>query len=262
MKTIELPDNTKIGVVKINNLEEGLEKRVDELKIKKIFGEFIEFQGENTVSITSEGKTLSLPYDILVGADGAHSEVRNKSGIQCKRLGETDAITAFVPFPEPSGGFDISDPIKIKGVFIRKITLPSASIIFVQKIPVSPDVHTGISEQTLEELTRECNWQKETKIIAENKATISESITVILQQAAIFSNEQKRVILVGDAAAVASYFQGMGANTAFKAASIAGDFFRKIGQHEADAYNVFNQTMKETTDELINDSKYLFFDAG
>ena len=95
-------------------------------------------------------------------------------------------------------------------------------------------------------------------MIAENKAKMSDSITIVLQQADTFSNKEKGVILVGDAAAVASFFQGMGANSAFKAASIAGDFFMKLQKHDVDAYSSFNLMMKETTDELINDSKFLF----
>ena len=50
MKVIDLSD-TKIGIVKINNLEDGLEKRVNELGIRKLTAEFLRFQGKDTKSI-------------------------------------------------------------------------------------------------------------------------------------------------------------------------------------------------------------------
>ena len=259
MKAIKLPDNTKVGLVSINNLEMAFEKRIQELGIKKITGEFIGFQGEDTkaIQIEREGKVFTLPYDILVGADGAHSLVRNKIDVQSNRMGEVQAINAMISLPESLGAFDISDPISIKGFFIRKITIPSKSIIFAQRIPATSNAQKSVSEQTLEELARDCNWLLEAKMLEENRADIA-NFTVLLQQAVTFSHQQKGTILVGDAAAVASFFQGMSANTALKTASIAGEFFMKLQQQNVDAYSFFNQEMNIATDELIQDSKFLF----
>jgi len=75
---------------------------------------------------------------------------------------------------------------------------------------------------------------------------------VILQQAKAFSNQEASAILVGDAAATGSFFQGMGANTAFMTAELAGQFVK------SKSYADFNQSMKATTDALIEDSRYLF----
>ena len=94
-------------------------------------------------------------------------------------------------------------------------------------------------------------------MLEENRADIA-NFTVLLQQAVTFSHQQKGTILVGDAAAVASFFQGMSANTALKTASIAGEFFMKLQQQNVDAYSFFNQEMNIATDELIQDSKFLF----
>ncbi len=259
MKQIELPDDSRMGIVKINHLEQSLENRVAELKIKKIFGEFLGFQeGTRTIFISSNGGVFSLPYDLLVGADGVHSTVRAKCGIECQQMGQAESITTFTPFAESDGEFDISDTIKVQDVFMRKVSLPSTSIIFTQRAPGSADMQETISEQTLEERLKECKWQREAKIVAEGKAKISPNITVFLQQASTFSDERRSVILIGDAAAVGSYLQGMGANTAFKSASIAGRFFKNFQQNERDAYSYFNEQMQKTTDALINDSKYLF----
>ena len=259
MKVLDLTSDIQMGVVKINNLEEGLEKRVRELGIRKILGEFRSFKEgmAKTIQVTCDGEELSFSYDVLVGADGAHSLVREQLDIRCNRMGEVQGISAFIPLTQ-SSALDISSPMKKRDYFIRKITTPSGSLIFAQRIPGSSDVNDRISQYTLEELMKDCNWQKEALVIAENKAKMSASITVILQQADTFSNKERGVILVGDAAAVASFFQGRGANTAFQTASIAGNFFMKLQKHDVDAYSSFNLLMKETTDELINDSKFLF----
>ncbi len=57
-----------------------------------------------------------------------------------------------------------------------------------------------------------------------------------------------------DAAASASFFEGMGANTGLKAAKIAGEFFAD-GDRKA-----FDRKMKEATDFMMEDSRYLFVD--
>jgi flavin-dependent dehydrogenase len=63
---------------------------------------------------------------------------------------------------------------------------------------------------------------------------------------------------VGDAAASASFFQGMGANTALQTAEIAGRFFQDVKSIDRKRYEDFERAMKEATDALIEDSKFLF----
>ena len=48
----------------------------------------------------------------------------------------------------------------------------------------------------------------------------------------------------------------MGANTALKTAEIAGQFFNNYPSKSA--YQAFNEAMKSATDEMINDSMFLF----
>ena len=60
------------------------------------------------------------------------------------------------------------------------------------------------------------------------------------------------------AAASASFFQGMGANTALTGAAIAGHFLGEVQKDPEAAYDQFNQSMQEATDALIADSAFLF----
>jgi 2-polyprenyl-6-methoxyphenol hydroxylase-like FAD-dependent oxidoreductase len=258
MKVISLP-NARMAVVKINNLEEGLEKRVHELGIRKLTGDFLRFSkdSDKSIQILHQDKEISVSYDILVGADGAHSLVRDQLGIKCNLMGKVQGI-AFMTLSDQPEAPTITEPIKKNGFFVKKIGFPPASIIFTQRIPGSNE-NEPISEKELEELMKACDFKKEAELIAEKKAKIGNNIEVILQQTKTFSDEKKGVILIGDAVAVASFFQGMGANYAFKEVMIASDFFEKVKKHDPDAYSSFNHIMKETSDELINDSKFLFY---
>ena len=58
--------------------------------------------------------------------------------------------------------------------------------------------------------------------------------------------------MIGDAAASASFFEGMGANTGFRAAEIAGCFFANRDEL------AFQDEMKRATNFMIQDSLYLF----
>lgn len=160
---------------------------------------------------------------------------------------------AFIVFSDLANRFDLSNVIKKNDFFVRKMTIPSATIIFAQSTKLEK-----IYPRKFEALIRDCGWEKEAEMIASSDAKLSETIKIELQQSVTFSSEKKSAILVGDAAAAASFFQGMGANTALKTASIAGDFFKKKMKTDNDAYFFFNQNMKEITDLMIEDSKFLF----
>lgn len=141
-------------------------------------------------------------------------------------------------------------------VFIRRIlTPPGLSIMFAQTV-LQLD---KISSQRFAQAASEAGWNEEASLIEEEKAQVFvEGIDIALQQAQILANERKAAILVGDAAASASFFEGMGANTAFRTAVLAGDFIADFLTAKNNAYNSFNVNMKNTTDELINKSRYLF----
>lgn len=244
MKVTPLDDGDRIGIVSIGHLENCLEKRAHELGIQKIQGEFLDLK-EKKVIVASSGRKLSLPYDILVAADGTHSSVRTAAKIPSRLLGTAQG--AFSIFDETVGDFGISPVEQKNGYFLRKFSFPGMCILFAQKTAVPQ-----ISSKDLEDLVRDFGWKEEADLMAKSKAKISPSFPIYLQQAETFSNEEKSVIIVGDAAATASFFQGMGANTALKTASIAGEFFKTRN------YSQFNQQMKKETDALIEDSRFLF----
>jgi len=244
MHVTEVDANEKVAFVQIKKLEEALEKRVKELNITKLQKEFQDFSDVP-------------PCTIIVGADGTYSRVREALEIDCHPFGTAIGGGAFMRLTAPSEKIDITPPVR-KGVrgkelFARKISVPFASIVFVQSCSLQT-----ISKQELEHTVRECGWNAEAALIQEGKANVLENIAIVLQQAKTFSDEKKGAILVGDAAASASFFEGMGANTALKTAAIAGDFFAKIQASDASAYSTFNQAMQTTTDELIEQNRYLF----
>jgi 2-polyprenyl-6-methoxyphenol hydroxylase-like FAD-dependent oxidoreductase len=239
--------------VVINHLEQQLEKRALDLGVKKVQGEFKGLGSERTVYlITADQKELSLSYDLLVGADGAHSVVGKCLGIEKSCLGKAVGATAL--FPNLSDGFEgceISKSIPHKEGFVRRIKLSSVSIVFIQ----SP---LGASKENLHKALKRQGWGPEAEAASKNQGLILSDIEIALSQVPTFSHEEKSAILVGEAAATASFFQGIGANTAFKAAEIAGQLFEEKRAHNPDAFKNFNQRMKETTDALIEDSAFLF----
>ncbi len=251
MKATDLGEEGKFGLVTINHLEQGLLKRVNELGIKVIHGEFKRLEGKKAVITLSEGE-IPLPYDILVGADGMHSHVREELGISCASLGKAIGMWSATKFEDMTGEFDVSPTIEKNGFFIRKITASPVNIVFVQSCNTDQ-----ISSKEFENLVRACSWEKVADMMASSKAKISDGIEIVLQQAKEFSNEKNSGILVGDAAATASFFQGLGCNSALKTASVAGDFFKNLKQNK-NAYYIFNKEIKKTTDSLIEDSRFLF----
>ena len=244
------------GFVKIKYLEQGLENRAKELGIKKIQGEFMGIKGEEKILIYALDETYELPYDILVAADGSHSRVRDSLGIRPRCFGTAKAALAFIECENYHG--DNEELVKKNDLYTVRISVPSLRIIFIQTFTNSFKSGQRISLKKLEQTTRECGWLEEADCILQGRAETSLDIEVRLQQARAFSDEKRGAIVVGDAAASASFFLGNGVNTAFLSAELAGDFFRRIFEQDEDAYPIFNQKMQEITDNLINESRYLF----
>jgi 2-polyprenyl-6-methoxyphenol hydroxylase-like FAD-dependent oxidoreductase len=247
MKVIE-GEGFAIGIVPIKDLEEGLETRALALGVQKIHGAFKEFVSakQGAIVATASGER-SLPYDFIVGADGAHSPVREALGIQPIGFGKAVASSVFIPFetPEP---VDISPVIQKEDYFLRKITMGKGSLVFMQ----GPS-QNSTSEKQLTRALRAHGWKKEAKALRAKKVSFFVSgIPITLAQAPRFYDETRRALLVGDAAATASFLQGMGANTGLKTAALAGAFFK------SKAAGVFQEGMQEATDALIKDSCCLF----
>lgn len=261
MRVADIGEGQKIGFIQIKVLEKALETSVKELGIRKLLGEFRGFKDEKgkTVVIATPNGDQQIPYDILVGADGMHSHVRERLGIESNSLGTATGAAAALLLPDPARPIGISAALKLNDYFIRKITAPFGSVIFCQTVsPPTPKTADVDSQKKLEELARECGWEKEAALIAGAESFIIDDIEIVLQQAQTFSDTKRAAILVGDAAATASFIEGRGVNTAFKTAALAGDFFQKMQEDHAAAYGSFNQAMKETTNEMIDGSRFLF----
>lgn len=245
----------KSGLVGISDLEKSLAERVNELGIKILHGEFKSLKnGESQAVVATSHGEVCLPYDLLIGADGAHSCVREALNIPLHRYGKAIGAVSVVLLPNST---EISlDTTKQNELFIRRIMVPPISITFAQSSLSSID---RISAEHFAQAARQSGWQEEAKMLEEEKVLLYvDSIPIVLQQAQHFSDEGNGVILVGDAAATASFFEGRGANTAFSTAALAGHFITKFQACEESAYTSFNQAMQETTDKLVEGSRYLF----
>lgn len=243
------------GFALIKDLENSLATRVHELGISRIQGEFTDFVENELAAViqTSKGE-IRIPYDILVGADGTHSKVRDTLNIPCSYFGEAIAGVAMIPATnaEKKIGVEIG---KYEAVFAKRVTTPYATVLLMQNRP-----GVAIEEITKNELAKfafENGWQEDAWKIETAGILYIENIAISLQRALAFCHPSKKVILVGDTAGSASFYQGMGANYSFKTAEFAGDFFKQW-KSTPDAYDSFNQKMETATQKLIEDSQPLF----
>jgi 2-polyprenyl-6-methoxyphenol hydroxylase-like FAD-dependent oxidoreductase len=250
MKVVQINPDESIAIVSIHVLEECLARRAREMNIEFFQGEFVRLNSDQTISVSSVSNSLvTLSYDFLVGADGIHSKTREALGIKVNHLGDAKARAVFVPLaPTSKPAFDISQPIKGPSYFISRIKMPVGSIIFMQSFAPIP------LEQLKLAIGKE-GWHDEEVSPELIKAF---PVDVTLQQAKSFSNAKKSALLVGDTAATASFFRGLGTNTALKTAAAAGAFFRTVQEEGNAAYEAFNQAAKLATDAMIQDSLFLF----
>jgi 2-polyprenyl-6-methoxyphenol hydroxylase-like FAD-dependent oxidoreductase len=246
-----------LGSTKIKDLEEALAKRVNALGIQQVQGDFISI-GKNAVTIDIGGSELEIPYDILVGADGAHSAVRDALEISCNVFGKAASIAAFIPLPQADMKAEMLPATLQDSLFVKRIFFPQGRIFILQyPLSVAEEVNAPLEEQRLIVEALRAGWLEEAQWIAEGKSYITPQIPVVLQQALAFSDAEGSVILVGDAAATAPFCQAMGANTALKTSELAGKLFAQLMNEKNESYLQFNVQMKEVTDALIWDSKYL-----
>jgi 2-polyprenyl-6-methoxyphenol hydroxylase-like FAD-dependent oxidoreductase len=235
----------KVGYTTIQNLESGLSQRVRELGVHRVEGEFREIR-QKTAIIRRENREFALPYDLLVGADGTHSMIRKQLGIDSKFLGRAQGLIAVLPIKNARVEFIL--PIRSDSLFINKVLIDPVTIISTQG--------KTVSKQELASHAKRQGWSEEAALILTDKARFFENVEVVLQQALQFSHREKSAILIGDAAAAASFLQGLGANTALESATVAGLLF-KTERQESD-YAAFDRAMQELTNKLIQDSAFLF----
>jgi len=240
-------DGEKIGAMRIKYLEIALARRVAELGIPRIIGEFHEIKENRVVVVQREGR-IELPYDLLVAADGTHSAVRNYLNIPLEIFGRSFGFLTLIPISWEGKGMEFVAPFRHDSDFLTKITLPSATLISVQA--------QELSKERLASIATELGWQREAEFILADRIKYTDHIEIVLQQALQFSDRQRSAIILGDAAASASFLQGTGANYALESAVIAGRFFNTTQQDKD--YVDFDNAMKSNTDQLINENLFLF----
>jgi 2-polyprenyl-6-methoxyphenol hydroxylase-like FAD-dependent oxidoreductase len=131
---------------------------------------------------------------------------------------------------------------------LAKIEVPGVTVISAQG--------NELSLEKLSNAALEKGWKEEADQISAGIGTFSQNFEVILLQAKSFVDSKKSALLIGDAAATASFIQGMGANTALESAEAIGLFFH-TDLTEND-FSLFNQKMQEITNRLLSDSLFLF----
>ncbi len=244
---ITLEDGTSWGFVVLKELEEQLARAVAHRGIPTFTGECVGISSDKkSARILLENREFTHPYDIMVVADGCHSQTRKALGIGVDRFGTAYAQLAVIPVSHEE--LEVQDAIQKEGVFIKRICTPQKSIIFAQS-----EMNKGFS---IEEMIRACGWQEE--VAAIDTAIVRRDIEVVLQQATCFFDSQKEAILIGDAAACASFLEGRGANTAFLTATAAATFFDRFQKQDPNRFDAFNKEMTTLTGELIDTSRYLF----
>lgn len=250
VKIARTAPDMRIGFVQLSLLEKAMAKRATEIGIEISRGELVGLKGDKTILVeTASNKTLIAHYDVLVGADGAHSKTRDALGIGVNHLGSAKAYAVFIPLARSvMPPFEVSPTIAGADYYLRRIKTPEGSIIFMQSF-------APVSQEKLREGVAKEGWVNEVRELAEPRGF---PVDVELSQAQAFSDAKNVAILVGDAAATASFFRGMGANTAFRTAEVAGVFFETLIQKGLADYYGFDQAVKHTTDNMIQDSQFLF----
>jgi 2-polyprenyl-6-methoxyphenol hydroxylase-like FAD-dependent oxidoreductase len=240
--------NDRIGFVAIRHLEKQMAEKAKALGVQIHMGTFIGIEHQEAIA-EIDGNEVRIPYEILVGADGAHSKVREELRIGVASENRMYGISAIIPVKDVEREMDVSSPIQTKWGYARRIATPAVSIVFLQS-------KNKLSREEMVLALTECGWQEEASFIKEpQNLCFDNDIEVLLQQADRFSDPQKRAILVGDAAATASFFEGKGANTAIQSAAIAGRWLKYLKKGER---NPFDQEMQDSTNALLEDSRYLF----
>lgn len=218
-----------MGMMVLQELEAALKKRLTTLGVMPITALYKTVRNKQAIVQMRDGTEAEIAYDILIAADGMHSKVRQDANIPLKCYATAVGKIAFI-----ENQIDTKDaftPTKEGDLFVMKIPIPSKNAtVFCMQAAGADD-------------------SKIPQSIQEQSPIYSDWFTLPLQQATRFYDEEKSIILVGDAAATASYLQGSGLNTGLQTAHLAGQC---LDAHE------YNNQAQQLTDKLINESLFLY----
>lgn len=238
----------KVGVMLLKHLEIALARTVEELGIPKIYGEFQEIK-EGKAVIVENDRTNEYRYDILIGADGTHSVVRDCLQIPLKVEAADWGALAVIPHGRGEVNLEFLYAFKFKDHFLTKIIVHNETLVSVQ-------AKENFTKETMVSLVSELGWSKEAAGLSENNERYMKDIGIYLQQAENFSDRNNYVLILGDAAATGSFLTGIGANYCFETTMIASKFF-KSDRQERD-FDQFEQEMHEASVRFIQENRPLF----
>lgn len=246
IRITEISPGTRIGFLSIRELEKGLFSRAIALGVRIRHASFLGFHPERK-AIFLENDPVPLAYDLLIGADGTHSRVRQALGIPFEQSGSGVAVAAIFSTKQ-NRNVDISPPVQKGRFFARRIASPGFSLVLIQS--------TGVfTPEEIDNVMSLSGWEEETVLLRNNQVDLGSPIPVRLGRAKRFSDPSKGTVLIGDAAAEASFFAGRGANTAIETGAIAGQYLTLLQKGE---FEGFEQAMETATDILLEKSRYLF----
>lgn len=259
LKRINVLRFLKIEIVRLNAITQALtaisqlEKMLylvaQKLGVKVIHGQFEKI--ESHCVVLSDKRRI--PYRILVGADGAHSKVREALGIKSNEVGlKTLAASAFVPKKMETSQVQ---EVTTSQFFLRKVDVPSGIFLLLHVRTLKELPYAN--KQALVNAASSCGWGSEAEMIKrKGDCVLIEDVEVSLQQATHFCDSSQDVILVGDSTTTGSFYLGRGVNLAFEIVEVAEKFFAL--KRDVAAYDWYNQQVKKLSDELIKSNLPLF----
>lgn len=236
------------ALVSISRLEEVMHAVAKKLGVTIIHEQFEKIDNHSIVLSNKQ----KIPYGILVGADGAHSKVRDELNIKCNTIGfQTLAASAFIP---KTNEITHVQEVQTDKFFMRNVHVPSGSFLLMHvKLRNEPP---EASKQALVKAALSCGWSSEAKLLQERICVVNQNVAVSLKQAATFCDSAKDVILIGDSTTTGSFYLGRGVNLAFEIVEVAEKFFT-MGK-DKDAYHWYNHQVKKLSDELVTSNLHLF----
>ncbi len=242
------------GLVLIHYLEEALRERAEILGVEVVEGEYIDFIEDAPIAlIQTEAGKKRVFYDLLIGADGTHSKVREQLQIDNLLLGEAMGIISDIPKENLDKEVTVENLIH-DDAFAKRVFVPHSTLVFMQTVPKKMTLDFALVKMI--QIASELGWNEEVAKMMQGELSLIENVPIYLQRSSTFSDPKKKAIIIGDAAASASFYQGTGANFSLKTTQIAKELLES--DLDLASFEKFNQMMSKEVDWLIDISLPLF----